>query len=89
MFEFLDRQAWCFVRNSFFFIAHPKLIRNAPEIPMKAEEFKALTNSLKALSKDHAALADSLNGATSDASGTKKLWKRGSKPFLINAGLAM
>lgn len=56
---------------------------------MKAEEFKALTNSLKALSKDHAALADSLNGATSDASGTKKLWKRGSKPFLINAGLAM
>ena len=56
---------------------------------MKAEEFKALTDSVKALSKDRAALANSLSGATRDAEGAKKLWKNGSKPFLIKAGLAL
>jgi len=56
---------------------------------MKTEEFKALTDSLKALSKDRIALANSLGGAARDAGGTKKLWKSGNKPFLIKAGLAL
>ena len=56
---------------------------------MKVEEFKALTDSVKALSRDHVELANSIGGATRDVEGTKKLWKSGSKPFLIKAGLAL
>mgnify|MGYP001590037094 CR=1 FL=1 len=56
---------------------------------MKVEEFKALTDSVKALSRDHVELANSIGDATRDVEVTKKLWKSGSKPFLIKAGLAL
>ena len=55
----------------------------------KAEELKVAADSLTQLSKDRAAIADSLRGATRGAGGTKKLWKTNSKPFLIQAGLAL
>lgn len=64
-------------------------MRNEPGISMKTEEFKALTESVKALSKDHVALANSISGAARDVGSTKGLWKSGSKPFLIKAGLAL
>ncbi|MCJ7560232.1 hypothetical protein MUO79_06395 [Candidatus Bathyarchaeota archaeon] len=56
---------------------------------MKSEEFKALTASVKELSKDRAELANSLNGAAKVAKATKQLWKSGNKPLLIKAGLAL
>jgi hypothetical protein len=58
-------------------------------VAKKVEEFTVATNSLETLSKDRAAIADSIRGATKDAGGTKKLWKSNNRPFLIQAGLAL
>ena len=56
---------------------------------MKAEEFKALTASIKQMSKDHVNMASSIGTAADSASATKKLWRSGNKSFLIKAGLAL
>lgn len=56
---------------------------------MKAEEFKALTASIKEMSKDHVDMASSVEAAANSAGATKKLWRIGNKSFLIKAGLAL
>ena len=56
---------------------------------MKPEEFKALTASIKEMSKDRTEIASSVRTATNSASSTRKLWKSGNKSFLIKAGLAL
>jgi hypothetical protein len=56
---------------------------------MKTEEFKALTTSIKEMSKDHVDMAGSIGAAANSAGVTKKLWKGGNTSFLIKAGLAL
>lgn len=56
---------------------------------MKTEEFKALTASVKELSKDYANLAYSLKETAHEAKATRQLWKNGNKPLLIKVGLAL
>jgi hypothetical protein len=56
---------------------------------VKAEEFKALTASVKELSRSHADLAHSLEETAGSAAATQKLWKNGNKPLLIKVGLAL
>ena len=56
---------------------------------MKAEEFRALTSSIKEMSKDRVDMARSIGTAANGASATKKLWKSGNKSLLIKAGLAL
>jgi hypothetical protein len=56
---------------------------------MKTEEFKALTASVKELSKDNADLAYALKRTTRDIVAAKPLWKEQNKPFLIRAGIAL
>ncbi len=56
---------------------------------MKTEEFKALTNSVKELSKSHIEMARSVKSATRDADTAKKLWKGNNKPWLIRTGIAL
>lgn len=58
-------------------------------ISIKTDEFKALTSSVKELSRSSADLAQSLSGSASGAGATKKLWKSGNKPLLIKMGLAL
>ena len=56
---------------------------------MKTDEFKALTSSVKELSRSSVDLAHSLSGAAGGAGATKKLWMSGNKPLLIKVGLAL
>ena len=56
---------------------------------MKTEEFKALTTSIKEMSKDHVDMASSVGTAANSVGDTKKLWKSENKSFLIKAGLAL
>lgn len=56
---------------------------------MKAEEFKALTASIKEMSKDHFNMVGTLAPAANSAGAIKKLWRSGNKSFLIKAGLAL
>ena len=56
---------------------------------MKSEEFKALTASIKEMSRDHVEMASSVGAAANSAGATNKLWKSGNKSFLIKAGLAL
>jgi len=56
---------------------------------LKGEEFKALTASIKEMSRDHVDMANSIGTAANSAGATKKLWKGGNKSFLIKAGLAL
>jgi hypothetical protein len=58
-------------------------------VRLKVEEFKALTTSIKEMSKNHANMAASIGAAANSANATKKLWKSGNKSFLIKAGLAL
>ena len=58
-------------------------------VRLKTEEFKALTASIKEMSKDHVDVASSIETAANSVGATKKLWKSGSKSFLIKAGLAL
>lgn len=56
---------------------------------MKAEEFRALTASIKQMSRDHVDMASSIGAAANSAGATKKLWKSENKSFLIKTGLAL
>ena len=56
---------------------------------MKTEEFKALTTSIKEMSKDHKDMANSVRTAANSVGATRKLYKTGNKSFLIKAGLAL
>jgi hypothetical protein len=56
---------------------------------LKAEEFKALTASIKEISKDHVDMTNSVGTPANSAGAPKKLWKSGNKSFLIKAGLAL
>lgn len=56
---------------------------------MKIEEFKAVTASIKEMSKDYDNMARSIGIAADSASAARKLWKSGNKSFLIKAGLAL
>ena len=56
---------------------------------LKNEQFKALTASVKEMSKDHIVLGNSLKATATSANATKGLWKSGHKPLLIQAGLAL
>jgi hypothetical protein len=56
---------------------------------MKTEEFKALTQSVKEMSRDHIELANSIKAASSSTNATKNLWKNGHKSLLIKVGLAL
>ncbi len=56
---------------------------------MKVEEFKALTASIKELSRDYTYLANSVKDTTKAASATRKLWKSQNKSVLIKVGLAL
>src|SRR4030043_1806080 len=58
-------------------------------VRLKVEEFKALTASIKQMSKDHVDMANSIGTAANSAGATKKLWRSGNKSFLIKAGLAL
>lgn len=57
---------------------------------MKTEETKALTASIKEVSKDYVATTALVGSSIANsAGGTKKLWKSGNKSLLIKAGLAL
>jgi hypothetical protein len=56
---------------------------------MKAEEVKALTESVKEIGRDHVALAKSASSLSNGADAVKKLWRKGNKSILIKAGLSL
>jgi hypothetical protein len=55
---------------------------------LKIEEFKALTASIKEMSRDHVDVAGSIGAAANSAGAAKKL-RKGEKSFLIKTGLAL
>jgi hypothetical protein len=58
-------------------------------VRLKTEEFKALTASIKEMSRNHVDMASSIGAAANSVGATNKLWKSGNKSFLIKAGLAL
>jgi hypothetical protein len=56
---------------------------------MKAEEVKALTESVKEIGRDHVAWAKSASSLSNGADAAKKLWRKGNKSILIKAGLSL
>ena len=57
---------------------------------MKTAECRALTTSVKEMTRDRVDAANSIRSATASGTGAaKKLWKGQNKPFLIKAGLAL
>jgi hypothetical protein len=56
---------------------------------VKTEEVKALTASVKELTRDYVNMAGSVRAATNSVDAAKKLWKTGNRSFLIKAGLTL
>ncbi|MEM2465781.1 MAG: hypothetical protein QXZ47_00540 [Candidatus Bathyarchaeia archaeon] len=57
--------------------------------PLKTEEAKALATALNELNDSYADFLQSLSGTIREVKASKKLWKNGSKPWLIKLGLAL
>jgi hypothetical protein len=56
---------------------------------MKIENLKALAVAVKELNESYMDTLDALNGTAKGARETKKLWKSGRKPVLVQLGLAL
>lgn len=56
---------------------------------MKPEEIKAITKSVKELTKEHVEMNRQVKNATRDANTSKNLWKSHSRPWLIKTGIAL
>ena len=69
-------------------IAHYHLSAKEKQ-PVKTEEFKALTKSVKELTQSQIEFAGSIKSATRDVAATRKLWKGQNKPWLIRTGVAL
>lgn len=56
---------------------------------MKTQEAKDLAKSVKEISQDQIALANSVSTVANGTGAAKKLWKSGNKNILMKAGLAL
>ena len=56
---------------------------------MKTQEAKDLAQSVKEISEDHVAMAESVNTVANGTDAAKRLWKKGNKNMLMKAGLAL
>jgi len=56
---------------------------------MKTQEAKDAAKSVKEISKDYVALAESVGTVANGTEAAKKLWKNGNKNVLMKAGLAL
>jgi len=56
---------------------------------MKTQEAKHLAQSVKEISEDHVAMAESVNTVANGTDAAKRLWKKGNKNMLMKAGLAL
>jgi hypothetical protein len=87
---FQSLNSWSFSGNKFFSHAmYSSLLLNYEACLMVTEEFKALTKSLKEMTKDQAEFAGLVKSASTDVGATRKLWKGENKPWLIRAGVAL
>jgi len=56
---------------------------------LKTDEAKALAAALNELNDSYADFLQSLSGTVREIKASKKLWKNGSKPWLVKLGLAL
>lgn len=56
---------------------------------MKPEEVKAITKSVKELTKERIEMNRSVKDTTRDVSASKNLWKSHSQPWLIKTGIGL
>lgn len=58
-------------------------------VQVKAEDLKALADSVKELNESYEDLLSAVKGTAKEVRETKKLWRKGNNSILIKAGLAL
>jgi hypothetical protein len=59
------------------------------EFPMDAEDLKALTQAVQELSSSSKETANAIHDFSDELRNTRRLWKQGKRPILIQIGIAL